>query len=267
MGAQKIPLFEGIMKAVGDSTDPSPFIDLFTPPDANLLGGTQAFYEVHMWVVPQGDDGDLYKLQATDGVDTELIWVGSDNQVGPFQKGLPIKMLDGYPVRGDVIIQGSFLSAASSSHVYGYYYRVGQGEVIQPARRFIGKDPGLAVFNNGVPFNFAAGSKQVIHRFVSGRIDEISLALMLSNSNTDIAPAPTGSLRFEDANGVILAGTTPIPILVLPVPDYRRNPASPYNFYQIPLGGNPALPALAQLSLEADPGQQDFSAHGYFTRH
>jgi hypothetical protein len=264
MGSQKIPLFEGIMKAVGD---PAPtFIDLFTPLDRNLTDGTQAFYEVHMWISPEGTPTDVYELQAVQSGNPAAvpIW-NTDNLVAaPFQQGLPIKMLDGYPVRGDVTIQGSFLSAASSSHVFGYYYRVGQGEVLQPARRFIGQDLS-PTFDAGLPINFAAGEKKVIHKFVSGRIDEISLAFM--QSAPEVLP-PVATLRFEDSNGVILAGTTPVLINLETVPDFRRNPASPYTYYQIALGGSPAQPNLAQMSIEsAVPLQQDFSVHGYFTRH
>jgi hypothetical protein len=266
MPSQKIPLFDGVMKAVGEPTG-LVAVPLFTPPDKALRDGTQAFYEVHMWVVPSltPDVAPIsgYAIASISGAASTVLWQGDDAALD-FQAGLPVKVLDGVPVRGDVSIVGLFKSVADATHVYGYYHRVGQGEVVQPARRFIGEAPASG-FSAGLSIPFLAGNKKVIHKFEKGRIDEISLAFQ--KLSVDVA-APTAFLRFEDAAGVLIPGTQPIAIITTTFPDYRRNPASPYNFYQAPFGGSPNLPTLAQLSVESAAAPNAFFAvHGYFTRH
>jgi hypothetical protein len=271
MPSQKIPLFDGVMKPVGAPVLAP--VTLFTPPDKNLKDGTQAFYEVHMWVVPSPTPaaipltGDSYGLLATQDGSTAnagIVW-SRNNTESAYQPGLPVKMLDGYPVRGDVTLSGIFKTdVADTAHVFGYYYRVGQGEVVQPARRSIGLNLS-PMLDAGVPISFLAGEKKVIHKFEKGRIDEISLAFQ--KAAPDVAD-PTAFLRFEDAGGVLIPGTQPVTVRVLTIPDFLRNPASPYSFYQIPLGGSPAIPTLAQLSVESDGAPNElFFTHGYFTRH
>jgi hypothetical protein len=263
--SQKIPLFDGVMKPVG--SDPAVLVNIFTPPDKNLADGTQAFYEVHLWVmpalVPLGGAGDGYALVAIQDsapASPAVIWQRNDAELS-FQSGLPVKILDGYPVRGDVTIQGLFKANLNSTNLFGYYYRVGQGDVVQTARRFIGQDLSPSV-NAGLSIPFVVGDKKVIHKFSQGRIDEISLAFQKLSTDADV---PIVILRFEDAGGVIIPGTEPISFNVRTLYDYQRNPSSPYTFYQMPFGGN--KPTLAQLSLEYAADGIFVAVHGYFTRH
>jgi hypothetical protein len=207
------------------------------------------------------DSFELAAVQDSAPTTFGVIWQRKDTET-PFVPGLPVKMLDGYVVRGDMTIIGAFVTdVANTVNVFGYYYRVGQGEVVQPARRSIGVNLS-PTFDAGLPIPFLIGEKKVIHKFEKGRIDEISLAFQKLISY--VGP-PTAILRFEDAGGVLIPGTQPITIPVPAVPDYLRNPVSPYTFYQIPLGGSLAIPTLAQLSVES--AVNVFFVHGYFTRH
>ena len=269
MGAQKIPLFDGVMKPVGDVAG-AVEVPLFTPPDKNLADGTQAFYEVHAWVMPEETQvagGDAYALVAVQDsapAVAALIWQRAHAELA-LLSGLPIKILDGYPVRGDVTIKGLFKANVESTNLYGYYYRIGQGDVVQTARRFIGQALSPSI-DAGLSVTFAPGDKKVIHKFENGRIDEMSLAFVKLSIDGTTALA---LLRFEDASGVLVPGTVPIPITVQTLYDYQRNPVSPYTIYQAAFGGSPVKPTLAQMSVEsvAVPGQATFAVHGYFTRH
>lgn len=264
MPTQKIPLFNGLIVPLPVSGDT---VEVFTPPDKDLADGTQATYEVHLWVVypTTGEDVPTIAITAQQASDPAVIvWQQSRSDIeDSVPAGVPAKVLDGYPVRGDVTLLASRTSieGIAPGFAFGYYYRVGQGHLMQPERRFIGE--ALDGFNAGVPIKFVAGNRKIIHYFEKNRIDEISLAFCAST------PSDSGFavISFEDAANNPIPGTEDVFLAVgiLEGANSVRDPQSVYTLFQIPLGGG-GSPTLDHISISLN-GLTTLTAHGYFTRH
>jgi hypothetical protein len=285
MSSQKIPLLGGIITPVhtGNSATTPPVapipLTIFTPPDKALdPQGTQAFYELHLWIRPSIDPDANFKLSAyyDDDGDRVTVWESKIAKTASFiLYGTSVKILDGYPVRGNVTLELEIETDNIAKldlypigpQVYGYYYRVGQGDVIEPARRYIGADSpdGIAA---GVPLLFtAANESRIIHKFENGRIDDLSLAF--SQPDPDGAdPGQQISLVFEDANDNPIIPDHNVIYSATPVPNFTRDPQSVYSIYRAALGGGVLYPQLDHLRATMGPAfLKPVSVHGYFTRY
>jgi len=293
MPSQKLPLFDGIIQPVHCGVVPNPtnnliFAKSFDPKAPRT-------YEVHLWLMPQ-EASALYSVVASEGpyataVKKAEVWTGRATGApnDSFPNGSrPIKVLDGYPVRGDVQLSLNCTAAADSfptgPQMFGYYYQVGSGEARDFEHRYIG-DKTLSGFNQGVPQAFVVpatgggiSADLIIHTFEPGRIDDISLALsMLGAGESDIYVA---SIRFEDVNNVSLI---PGHSVIVPMTDVVSNPtyeagtagqpgintpaSSPYILQGIPLGGNPRLHHIRVAFAAIFGGPGVASVHGFFIRH
>lgn len=285
MPSQKLPLFGGIAAPVHNGNQGTPSIaviplTIFTPPDKALRPrGLQGYYELHLWLKPGAIESEIYTLKARpdDGGAEQIIWIGSlSGTFGGAENFFPQKILDGYPVRGNVTL---FLEVDTDEEsgsdkypegvqVWGYYYRIGQGTQIQPERRFIGADsPDSDGITQGIPRAIALETETPIHYLQQNRIDEISLAFATPHA------AESGinvNILFKDVNdNDIIAGQR----VILTVPNYiatqLRDPQSVYSIYQIPFGGGMPLPGLAPLdhiSILAEDTDGPLYVHGYYTR-
>lgn len=276
MTSQKLPLplLGGQIYPLHNAQAPGTPQTIFVPPDA-VLDEPPSTYEVHLWLMPPISYGEAtawsIDVQARD-LDTNTavrIWSGVITPAN--LSHWPIrKVLDGFPMRGNVSIEVVSATAGADvdqypvgAQVFGYCYRIGQGPVLQTERRFIGQN--LPEFKKGLPFSIPAATKQVVHTFEAGRIDEISLALSAS-------PPAGALLYFEDAAGNPIIPTQSISVPAAPIPDLSSaeaeapegiQPFSPYLIHQIPFGG--INPNLKRISVQAVGG--DITVHGYFTRH
>lgn len=284
MPSQRMPLFGGMIIPVRtpqEGENPNPQI-IFTPPDKALKpAGVQAHYELHLWLKPGANLSEYYVLEAyldSDPANAQIVWSGTIARTfASLSNAAAIKILDGYVVRGNVTLRLSSTRTTGDAddyplgpQVWGYYYRVGRGTVIEAERRFIGQDSPDGI-TEGVPIKLEPGEKEVIHVFEENRIDELSLAF------TPDYPDDSGdtiSLAFEDANGVdIIPGHRVNLLIPSSLPNFSHDPMSVYSIYQIPLGGgiSPSyvnLPNPYQISAEIVAGEVNnpLWAHGYFTR-
>lgn len=280
MTSQKLPLplLGGQIYPLHNAQAPGTPQTIFVPPDA-VLDEPPSTYEVHLWLMPPlgygGATAWTIDVQARD-LDTNTavkIWSGLITPAASAHWPTR-KVLDGFPMRGNISIEvvpatvGADADAYPSKgvQVFGYFYRVGQGPVLQTERRFIGQN--LPEFKKGLPFSIPATTKQVIHTFEAGRIDEISLAF----SSLGTGPGAIAALVFEDA-----AGNPIIPLHGINVPATSVQnldaaeadapegfqPNSQYQIHQVPFGG--INPNLKRISVQA--GDTDITVHGYFTRH
>jgi len=275
--SQKIPLFNGVIGSLEAAVAPGATLAVFTPPDAD--SDAPNIYEVHLFMSPRrvnGGAGDEVKMfvRAYEDVSTPFtVWRAPTTNIA-IDRSPVVKMLDGYPVRGDVTLD--FLAEGSDQpsdaiFLWGYYHRVGQGPLKEAERRPIGQN--LTSFNAGVPFELAPGASAIVHVFQQNRIDEISLAVVFSD---DPATTDTVSLLFEDASNVpvsAIATFRPAPAveydalasgIVLP-PAASFFPPSPYFIHQCPFGGG-AIPTLHHLRVTNNAPALSASIHGYFTR-
>ena len=277
---QKIPLFNGVIASV-EAVPGGTLLDVFTPPDKTSKA--PAIYEVHLYMSPRSANNPaatsvVYSLLAQQGADLGVVWKCPSDAAASnvFVNRNPIaKVLDGYPIRGDVklfVAAVGVAVAGDPAFFWGYYHRVGQGQLKQPERRPIGK--ALDGFNAGVPFTLAPGADAVIHTFAKNKIDEISLAAGFFNDHTN---ADTVSLLFEDVNNVPVGpiatfrpaksndySVDAAGSVVLP-PFGGLFPPSPYFIHQCPFGGG-YLPTLDHLRVKNNSAGVGASVHGYFTR-
>jgi hypothetical protein len=147
----------------------------------------------------------------------------------------------------------------NGAQAYGYAYRVGRGNVIEPERRFIGAESpdGIAA---GVPLTLAADTKVPLHVFERDRFDDIALAFTVP----ELARV---KLYFEDASGAPVAAPghyVEFSVPILAEPNYAHDPQSIYTIKGAVFGGNAIYQNLHQISIECN---KDLSTvHGYFSR-
>ena len=290
MPSQRLPLFGGIIQPI-HVTVSATTVPIFTAPVDLRSPRT---YELHLWLLPAftqaAGEEEEYTVTAQDGALGGVVWRGKSAAGGFLAGAKPIKVLDGYPVRGGVTLAMTGKKAAGAdrypvgAQMWGYLYQLGEGTAYSGERRFIGRED-LPGYNAGVPFSFgmpstpAAPDSQIIHVFEPGRLDDVSLALAC-------LPGAAGDLfflallSFEDVNNVPLIPGHYVPMLI---DDAVGNPAylgstnaqpgqntgasSPYFLQGIPFGANPLLHHLRLrfVALEASTGVG--SAHGFFIRH
>lgn len=281
MPSQKIPLFGGMIIPVHNGNTPGiPIIPtiIASPLDKALKPeGVQGTYELHLWLKPgpqvaSGDDDEYYTITASldsNPTDTRVVWSSKGSNTGSGVNGPPIKILDGYPVRGnvtlvlwvDIPIELVPDLYPVGVQIFGYYYRVGQGSQIQPERRFIG-EPSPDGLSTGLPLLLGPGERRVIHTFEDNRVDEISLAFV-QPANDEVAGLV--NISFEDENNNLIIPDQEINILNMPSPNFLRDPQSVYSINQVPFGGG-YLPNLHQMAITNTRDNQIAWAHGYFTR-
>ena len=286
MSAQKIPLFGGMIIPVhnGSGTHAVPVVVapptvVASPPDkAFLPQGTQGTYEVHLWLKPGGGvaaaAAELYAVEAyldSNPAVKQLVWGYPQANLPVPLNGAPVKILDGYPVRGGVTVQftsyipaGTYVGDAypTGSQLFGYYYRVGQGQQVQPERRFIGEDSpdGIAA---GVPIVLNEDERKIIHVFDSNRLDEMSLGFAQA---ADEATSGFANIRFEDVNNNLIIPNQQINLAIEQGPNFLRDPQSVYYINQVPFGGGyiSNLDHIAVTNQSSD--DRSIWIHGYFTR-
>jgi hypothetical protein len=185
--------------------------------------------------------------------------------------GIPVKILDGYLVRGDValelVIAGATVNAyasadpavrAAGTFVWGYYQRVGTDD----AWRFIGEPPAGPKFDTGLPIRLLKDERKIIHTFEYNRFDELFIQMVTANLDPATGPFV---LSLADANEVDLPHST---LLfqnsegVLGAPNGLRDPVTGYNFHGV-FGGNAKLKYLMAMSAQAGAAH----VHGRFNRH
>jgi hypothetical protein len=278
---QKIPLFSGVIASLEAVPSPGTTLDVFTPPDKTSK--VPAIYEVHLFMSPRSAngpavDGPVYKLRAQSDVDVGVVWQcphTASAAVGFVDRAPISKILDGFPVRGDVKLSlnaDGVAAPGDPAFIWGYVHRIGEGRLKQAERRPIGK--ALAGFNAGMPFTLLPGADVVVHTFAKNRIDEISLAAVFLDTT---GTGETVSLIFEDANNVPVAPAATFRPqksntysldaaggVVLP-PFGGLFPSSPYFIHQCPFGGG-YIPTLDHLRIKNNSAGTAASIHGYFTR-
>jgi hypothetical protein len=295
MPSLKRPLFLGNIQPVHIGIGASALTDVFTPPDSTSKAPQT--YELHLWLLPQSAAGyglnlPTYALLASEGPPASAtkigtLWSGKTG-IGGFAIPRPIKILDGYPIRGNVSV--TLLASAAAGvdpypigpQLWGYYLPAGQGSKVELEHRFIGNIAGLAAFNSGVPDSFVAsappgtpGTSKIIHVFQKGRIDEISLAFAASGDPV------VARVTFEDvANNPIIPGHYVDFRLVHTVGDPAVIPTAtaspqghilqtPYMLSGVPFGGvNPLLDHIRVTAIPSvGPSGSAFGVHGFFIRH
>lgn len=256
MSSQKIPLFaNGLPFPMPDpGADPTISFDLFTAPDAALKGDAKHYYEVDLWWNNENGAGDITVFAYPAG---DLASAGAVVFTGSLSgnAGQPRKLLDKYLIRGNTTLRADIEGASFPSSFWGFYRRVGEGDVARRARRFI---PDAASINAGIPVvgsgavakGLAPGEKTVIHQFEKGRIDNINLWLS-SIVNGGAAPIGSGDLiiTFEDVNNTVLHTLRTYPVAI---GDSIVLNGGKY-FDDIPFGGAPGS-SLDHLSVESDSG-------------
>ena len=297
MTAPKIPLLGGIIAPMYEGSygaapaiPPTPNI-IFSPADKALQpAGVQDTFELHLWLLPAVGSSEVYWIYAYEDstpADRRILWsgdfdtiaagAGATNEADVDPYGRPIKVLDGVPIRGNVTVvlettQFNFSEQLypEGVQVYGYAYRVGQGSQNQRERRFIG-EPSSDDISAGLPLKLVAGVKTPLHTFEPGRIDEISLAFILSVPDPpDPMPDPTGAeivLTFDDANNnPIIAGHQVRMFIDDQKLNYFHDPQSIYQIYQAVFTPN-SYTNLDHISvtLQADSTREMY-VHGYFNR-
>jgi hypothetical protein len=281
MTAQKLPLFGGMISPIHVGVAGVPLInDIFGPPDKALKTPPRT-YELHLWVMPSAAlQGLQVGVTETATGKTSVAWSGISAAANV---GVPQKVLDGYPVRGDVsVILGAQAAAVPvfpvGPQMWGYYLVTGQGGLYEEERRFIGQD--LQGFNEGVPFLLAVQppvfplppgtpSNAVIHTFVQGRIDEMSLAFTPFGAFGSIA-----RLTFETKDNLPVIPGHFVDFAAFTAfgpdkPAFGAFPPSPYIVHKIPFGGGgqPLLDHLRVAILETEDPKAGLGVHGYFIRH
>lgn len=291
MTSQKLPLFGGMVQPVHTGPLVTPAVTpIFTPPDA----GSRApeIYELHLWVslglsIAKPDLQVVARDNATGR--NSVIWAAQTSVTDstPYLS-YPIKVLDGFPVRGGISIEltagvGGADLYPTGPQLWGYYRVAGQGTVREDQRRPIGANlPGfaaglpIALATQPPPASMSPSTPQdaVVHVFEPGRVDEISLAF--PSQNLPVAPATSGftiwELTFERADNTSIIPNHIVYINSItaygPVSGWGITPASPYFFDKVAFGGGgtPALHHIRVKCSDADGITGAGSVHGYFTR-
>jgi hypothetical protein len=285
MPSQKIPLFNGMIIPIHNgssgavpATPPIPTI-VASPLDKALKPeGVRATYEVHLWLKPGAgvlaSPSDYYFLYAyldNDPATKILVWAAQQATFPVPLNGPPVKILDGYPVRGNVTLALETDIPAmgyaggdaypTGAQVFGHYFRVGQGSQIQPERRFIG-DASPDGITSGVPLVLAAEERKILHVFEDNRIDEITLGFA---QDSVLDTEGFINITFEDENNNLIIPGQEINMGFVASPNFLRDPQSVYSIYQVPFGGGfiPNLHHIAVTNLKDDRAA---FVHGYFTR-
>lgn len=304
MPSLKRPLFNGIIQPMHIGIGAPAVASIFTPPDSANVKNPQTF-ELHLWLLPAFQDPanpTTYLIQATEGpfvgaTKIGTVWSGRDVADGYSFGPRPIKILNGYPVRGNVHLTFFAVRAAGvdpwpgGPQLWGYFLPVGQGSKYEQEHRYIGNQPGLEGFNAGVPVMLAAteppgpGTSEVIHTFEPNRIDEISLAFAPIISPVAPAPGPGfgfAVVSFEDVNNQPLIpghsvqfqlhsgvsnpafqGSSPTDPGIAP----GHVEQSPYMILGTPFGGNPLLHHLRVQAVAGEDSTLSLGVHGYYIRH
>lgn len=270
MRSAKLPLFGGIILPLVNGDDLATALTVLGGPvDKNLPKGEQAIYEIHLWLIPA-----IPAIAASTGWVLSAIYDGDLPSFRVIAAGdipsaggdytYPVKILDGYPMRGNATLSiGIVLTGEAANQypvgaqVFGYAYRVGQGDVFEPERRFIG-EPSPDGITVGTPLALPATTKKVLHRFESGHIDELSLHFQPYPAEAQV------DLYFEDVNDQPVIPGHKVSFLV-PVgtePNNKRDPQSIYTIFKA-VFGNTIFPNLDHISIEASAIA---FADGYFTR-
>lgn len=282
--AQKIPLFNGLIKACHDGVAGAIVTPVFSPPDKTLATGSQAYYALHLWLKPahvtlpaQHDEYILQAKRGSNPADVRPIWssdsqilrqvtgtVATLTQVNNFD-GVPVKILDGYVVRGDVTIELSSegsadrFADANGTKLWGYYQRIG---AVNEGYRFIGDPPVGPLFDTGLPTSIGPGETKTVHTFDPDRIDEIWLEIAALLSDTALAGAIT--ILLVDSNGAVLSQLDVLQDqVVLGAPNGIRDPVSPYDFHGV-FGNNDQLDTL---QIKNNDVATTVFVHGRFARH
>jgi hypothetical protein len=185
--------------------------------------------------------------------------------------GVPVKVLDGYPIRGDMFVEltsvcatanGSDKYAASNgTKVWGFFEKIGGIE--EENFRFIGEPPAGPLFDTGMPVALAALETKIVHTFSSDRYDE--LYLQLASDATD-AKLNQVSVFMADATGLTAVSFSNYAAVTASwiggAPNSIRDPKSPYAFYGV-FGGNAKAPYLSVASAALS----SVYVHGKFSRH
>lgn len=259
----KLPLVGGIIFPLHN--DDGGLTVIGGPVDKDLpRQGEQAYYEVHLWLVPSAIQGTttwkLYSVYDGDIASLRLVSRG----VVPIGNTYPRKILDGYPMRGGTTLSMEIVLGDTAddqypvgAQVYGYAYRVGQGSVVEQERRFIGAESpnGIAL---GVPLDLPAATKVQVHKFSKDRIDEIALAFVPTAADARM------KLYFEDVNDnpIITGHYAEFKVPVETEQNSVRDPQSAYTIKGATFCNN-IYQNLDHISLESDVVA---GVHGYFTR-
>jgi hypothetical protein len=280
------------------ATGPGAITKIFTPPDKTLQPGSQAYYALHLWVKPalltdvspETGVALIYSVKAYRGAvpaDRRAIWqavsasllqptvsvtaVGADIESS---YGVPVKVLDGYPVRGDVTVELEIQAADPSvdhrtevtgTRIWGYYERIGAEDGSGPWR-FIGEPPAGALFDTGLPIQLAQSVPTIIHTFAPDRFDEVDLQVSC------ISASPTRSASFylaDQTEAIIAFGNITMVAVewILGTPNALRDPKSVYNLRGV-FGGNSTLKYLMAIaSPDGAYAASPVSVHGRFARH
>jgi len=303
MSNEKLPLLSGIVQplhvGVGAAAET---LEIFRPPDASNVKNPVT-YEVHAWLiqtnlnpVPAGQRFAILSVQGDINANPSKLGLAYSEEAlvdnGFAQGVLPVKVLDGYPVRGDVGLYAAMSGAAADPYpngpqIWGYYHIVGQGTRREPERRFIG-DRGLQGYNAGVPLLLAmaangvvSSNSEILHYFEPDRIDDLCISFQLGAG--DGAGASDAivlvTMTFEDANNQPLFAGHALNFLLTKnygTPVYNGTPAPPVP-PGLPLStpywfqgsfGNPSLDHLRVVATRIEGDQvANVGVHGYFTRH
>jgi hypothetical protein len=214
-----------------------------------------------------------------------LAWAGLSVAGNAFA---PVKVLDGYPVRGDVSLIlraiGSPIATPDGPQMWGFFYAVGAGRIQEDERRFIGVP--LTGFGKGLGFPLStqpsilpaeagpAPLDSIIHVFEPNRVDEMSLGF-----TPFVVPPVPGTLfrlTFEKIDNTPVIPGHAVNLLALSaygpggvLPASGGYPPSPYLFHNIPFGGG-GQPLLHHIRASVVGGVADepgaLFAHGYFVR-
>lgn len=283
MSSQKLPLFGGLILPVHGSTPVPTTTRVFIPPDADSKAPIT--YELHLWVLGLVT-GNVMAVAVTDQVSGKVGYAFTGVSASP-NFFVPQKVLDGFPVRGNVRVDFQLVAAdawPTGVQLMGYYVPVGLGAVKEEERRAIGRP--LTKNGAGVPFALCtppvvagfpadATPDAVIHTFDSGHIDEISLGMNTflntggeihltfeRKDNTPVIPGHYVRMfafqKFGPSSFADAAAGTP----------YGLFPLSPYQIHKVPFGGFPDLHHLRATAIDfgAGPKQSAVSVHGYFVR-
>lgn len=285
MPQQKLPLFNGLIQACHDGVGGQAATAIFSPPDKGLTPGSQAYYAVHLWLKP-ADDGagdpfyNVVAFRSSNPGDLRVPWAssnailyqitGKSNAANPIPafKGVPVKILDGYIVRGDVVLELLVANAnadnfakASGTKLWGYYQRISLDD---QEWRFIGDPPIGPLFDAGMPTLVGPSSSAIVHKFDPSRTDELYLSIVNSVTPGYGGPLSSATVELLDTSGAVLSQLElEQDFNTLGAPNYIRDPASAYTLHGV-FGNNPNLASLRVTNNDANV---TIFVHGRYARH